>query len=48
MTNAEYKKVMKEAKQEFNEWLKDNKRSRALIKKAATKIRKATLKARNK
>ena len=48
MTNAEYKKLMKEAKKEFNEWLRDNKRARALVKKEATKIRKATLKARGK
>lgn len=46
MTNAEYKQIMKEAKKEFNEWLKDNKKARALIKKEATKIRKATLKLR--
>jgi len=48
MTNKEYKQAMKEAKKEFNDWLKDNKRARALVKKAATKIRKATLKARSK
>lgn len=46
MTEAEYKQIMKEAKKEFNEWLKDNKRARALIKKKGQKIRKATLKAR--
>ncbi len=48
MTNAEYKKVMKEAKQEFKEWLSDNKKARAIVKKEATKIRKATLKSRTK
>jgi hypothetical protein len=48
MTNAEYKQVMKEAKKEFKDWLADNKRTRGRVKKAATKIRKATLKARNK
>lgn len=43
MTNAEYRAVMKEAKKEFNAWLKDNKRERARMKLEATKIRKATL-----
>jgi hypothetical protein len=48
MTNAEYKQIMKEAKKEFNDWLKENKKERARVKKAALKIRKATLKSRGK
>jgi hypothetical protein len=46
MTNSEYKAIMKEAVKEFNDWLKENKRSRLRVKKAATKIRMATLKTR--
>lgn len=48
MTNSEYKQIMKEAKAEFKLWLKDAKAARALIKKEAAKIRKATLTARAK
>ena len=48
MTRTEYKQIMKEAKAEFKLWLKDNKAARALIKKEAAKIRKATLTARAK
>ena len=48
MTNSEYKAIMKEAKKEFNEWLKENKRDRAITKKLGLKIRKATLTARAK
>jgi hypothetical protein len=48
MTDAEYKQVMKEAKKEFNDWLKDNKKARALIKKASAKIRKKNLAQRSK
>ncbi len=47
MTRTEYKLIMKEAKKEFNDWLKDNKKARALVKKAATKIRMATLASRS-
>jgi len=48
MTNSEYKAIMKEAKKEFNDWLKENKRDRAITKKLGLKIRKATLTARAK
>jgi hypothetical protein len=48
MTNSEYKDAMKAAQKEFNQWLKDSKVARALVKKEASKIRKATLKARAK
>lgn len=48
MTNTEYKRIMKEVKAEFNQWLRDGKRERATVKAEATKIRMATLKARKK
>jgi hypothetical protein len=48
MTNTKYKEAMKAAKKEYNQWLKDNKMARALVKKEAAKIRKATLTARAK
>jgi len=48
MTTAEYRAVMKEAKKEFNDWLKENKKVRLRVKREAAKIRKATLTARAK
>ena len=46
MTSKEYRKAMKEAKAEFNAWLKEGKRARAAVKKSATKIRMGNLKKR--
>lgn len=48
MTKSEYNQIMKECIREYKQWLKDSKVARALVKKEATKIRKATLTARTK
>lgn len=46
MNEKEYRKAMKEAKAEFNAWLKEAKRERAAVKKASNKIRLSNLEKR--
>lgn len=46
MTDKEYKKAMKEAKAEFEQWIKDERKARRMVKKMANDIRMKNLKAR--
>lgn len=48
MTDTEYKRIMKEVKAEFKEWLRDKRKDAKAVKAEGEKIRQATLKSRKK